>query len=53
MILPCENRKFRAEREEGHRVFIKCSDEEKYKGFKYDDFFYHHSCSNYEPEKNK
>lgn len=51
MILPCTDCKFRTVREEGHRTFIGCSDEEKKKGFIEDDWTYRHSCRNYEKEQ--
>lgn len=50
MILPCETCKYRTEERQGHRNFIGCSDQEKYKGFHYDDWLYHHRCDNYESE---
>lgn len=51
MILPCETCKYRTVEESGFRKFIGCSDEEKRKGFRYDDFFYRHKCLNYEAEE--
>ena len=50
MILPCTTCKYRTVEESGFRRFIGCSDKEKEKGFRYDDFLYHHKCSNYEEE---
>ena len=50
MILPCTTCKYRTVEESGFRIFIGCSDKEKEKGFRYDDFLYHHKCSNYEEE---
>ena len=50
MICPCETCKYKTETKRDHRVFLGCSDAEKRKGFKYDDFFYWHSCDNYESE---
>ena len=51
MILPCITCKYRTVEESGFRRFIGCSDKEKEKGFRYDDFLYHHKCSNYEAEE--
>ena len=51
MILPCDTCKYKTEERAGHRIFVGCSDEEKHKGFHYDDFFYHHRCDNYEKEE--
>ena len=31
---------------QGFRKFIGCNDEEKRKGFHYDNFLYHHTCDN-------
>lgn len=53
MILPCINCLYKKIRKEGHREFYGCSDEIKKKGFHYDDFFYHHTCDNYEKEEEK
>lgn len=50
MICPCEKCKYKIETKQGHRIFLDCSDKEKAKGFHYDDFFYHHSCDNFESE---
>ena len=53
VICPCDSCKHKIERKEGHRVFLECSDKEREKGFHYDDFFYHHTCDNYESEEEK
>ena len=50
MTCPCETCKYKTERKEGHRVWLGCADPEKRKGFQFDDFWYHHSCTNYERE---
>ncbi|HSQ90227.1 hypothetical protein [Romboutsia sp.] len=48
MYLPCDTCKFKRERKDGFRTFVGCIDKEKEKGFKEDNYFYIHSCSNYE-----
>jgi hypothetical protein len=48
--IPCTECKFKAERQEGHRTFVRCADKEREKGFNYDDWLYRHSCRNYEKE---
>ena len=48
MILPCITCKHRTVRKEGHRAFVGCNDAKLKKGFEHDDYFYHHSCTNYE-----
>lgn len=53
MDCPCEKCKYKTETKQGHRVFLGCSDEEKKKGFHYDDFFYHHRCDNFEEAEAK
>lgn len=39
MTCPRETCKYKTEERIGHRVFLGCKDEEKRKGFQYDDFF--------------
>lgn len=46
--IPCTDCKYKEERQDGHRIFVSCSDDEKKKGFSYDDWLYRHSCKNYE-----
>jgi len=48
MKSPCTNCKHLIETTEGHRTFQSCDSEELKKGFKYDSFWYHHTCSNQE-----
>ena len=50
MTLPCDTCKYKTVTIDGHRHFVGCKDEEKKKGFHYDDFFYDHTCDNYERE---
>ena len=49
MILPCKTCKFVAKPiDMGVREFIGCSDKTKEAGFQEDNYFYRHSCLNYE-----
>lgn len=48
---PCKTCKYIISEEIGHRIFTSCSDEEKKKGFKEDNYWYNHECSNHEPRE--
>ena len=46
MIDPCQICKYYKQTQRNGRCFSGCSNEEMEKGFEYDSYFYHHSCSN-------
>lgn len=48
MRTPCTSCNCLTKRQEGHRTFIGCVDEVKRQGFKYDSFWYDHTCKNHE-----
>lgn len=44
MRSPCRTCEYISEQRAGHRVYEQCSNEEAGKKFKYDPFWYDHSC---------